>query len=80
MPKRFKVTKPQRVRPLSVSIIGWFMLVNAVFGPLALLSNSFFFAAKQFPHLFLGFFFLAPNAYLIYSCGMLLRWSRRSDC
>lgn len=61
-----KVAKPQGVRPLSISIIGWFCLIGSVFGALLLLSNSSLLPGKQLPLFFWGFFFFGASAYLIY--------------
>ena len=55
----------QRARPLSITIIGWFLLVGSAFTPLYLLFYSRFFPGVQFPLFFLGFFFLGRSAFLI---------------
>lgn len=55
----------QRLRPLSLTIIGWFLLVGSAFTPLYLLFHSSFFPGVQLPLFFLGFFFLGRSASLI---------------
>jgi hypothetical protein len=54
-----------RARPLSITIIGWFLLIGSALAPLGLLFNSAFFSGLQFPLYFLGFFFFGRSASLI---------------
>jgi hypothetical protein len=54
-----------RARPLSITIIGWFLLIGSALAPLGLLFNSAFFSGVQFPLYFLGFFFVGRSASLI---------------
>jgi len=54
-----------RARPLSITIIGWFLLIGSALAPLGLLFNSAFFSGAQFPLYFLGFFFFGRSASLI---------------
>lgn len=54
-----------RARPLSITIIGWFLLVGSAITPLSLLSYSAFFPGVQLPLCFLGFFFFGRSAFLI---------------
>jgi len=58
-----------RERPLSITIIGWFLLVGSVFTSLYLLVYSAFFSGVQLPLFFLGFFFSGRSASL-----MLMVW------
>jgi hypothetical protein len=55
----------QRVRPLSISIIGWFLLIGSAFTPLCILFYSALLPSVQFPFCFLGFFLFGRNAFLI---------------
>jgi hypothetical protein len=54
-----------RARPLSITIIGWFLLIGSALAPLGLLFNSAFFSGVQLPLYFLGFFFFGRSAFLI---------------
>lgn len=54
-----------RRRPLSIAIIGWFMLIGVAFTPLWLLFYRAFFPGVQMPLCFLGFFFFGRSAWLI---------------
>jgi len=54
-----------RARPLSITIIGWFLLIGSAFAPLGLLFNSAFLSGVRFPLYFLGFFFFGRSASLI---------------
>ena len=47
----------QGARPLSTTIIGWFLLITAALAPLGLLFNRAFFPGTQLPLYFFGFFF-----------------------
>ena len=60
----------QGVRPLSTTIIGWFLLITAALAPLGLLFNRAFFPGTQLPLYFLGFFFFGWGAYLAFSIWM----------
>lgn len=55
----------ERVRPLSITIIGWFLLISSALAPLFLLLNHLFLPGIQFPFYFLGFFFLGRGAYAV---------------
>ena len=55
----------QRARPLSITIIGWFLLVGSAFTPLYLLFSSSFFPGVQLPMFFLGFFFFGRSTFVI---------------
>jgi hypothetical protein len=52
-------------RPISITIIGWFLLVGAACTPLGLLFVHGVFSGVQFPLFFLGFFFFGRSASII---------------
>jgi hypothetical protein len=54
-----------RARPLSISIIGWFLVVGCALMPLEVLLLRVMFPRAQFPFCFMGFFVLGRNAYLL---------------
>lgn len=54
-----------RARPLSISIIAWFLLAGCVFGPLCLWFDSIIFPGVQLPICFLGLFVFGRTAMLI---------------
>jgi hypothetical protein len=54
-----------RARPLSITIIGWFLLVGSALSPLFLLFYGAFFPDAQMPLFFLGFFLFGRSAFLI---------------
>ena len=54
----------QGARPLSITMIGWFLLIGSAFAPLGLLFNRAFFPGTQLPFYFLGFFVFGWGAYL----------------
>ncbi len=60
----------QPARPLSITIIGWYLLVTSALAPLALLFNGKFFAGIQVPFYFLGFFLVGRSAYPIFILWM----------
>src|SRR5215472_9013341 len=55
----------QLARPLSITIIGWFLVVTSVLSPLGLLFNGAFLSGVKLPFYFLGFFIFGRSAYLI---------------
>jgi len=55
----------QTARPVSITIIGWFLLIGSAFTPLGLLFNSHFFPGMQLPLCFMGGFFFGRSAFLI---------------
>jgi hypothetical protein len=63
-------TASQRTRPVSITIIGWFMIVGSVLAPLTLLFDSAFFPAMQIPVYFLGLYFSGRSAYLVFVVWM----------
>lgn len=63
-------TVSQRTRPLSITIIGWFLLVGSALAPLGLLFNRAFFPGTQVPAYVLGFFVFGWGAYLAFILWM----------
>lgn len=57
-------------RPLSITIIGWFLLITSVLTPPSLLVNGALFRDIQFPLYFLGLFFFGRSAYLLLTLWM----------
>lgn len=57
-------------RPVSITVIGWFLLIGAAMGPLGLLFARNFFPGKDIPLCFLGFFFFGRSAFLIFVARM----------
>lgn len=55
----------QSARPLSITIIGWFLLIASALTPLSLLVNSALFRDMQLPFYFLGVFVFGRSAYVI---------------
>lgn len=55
----------QPARPLSITIIGWFLLISCALSPLFLLLNHALLPGFQFPFYFLGFFFFGRGAYMV---------------
>ena len=60
----------ERARPLSVTVIGWFLLIGSALAPLGLLVNRALFPGMPIPFYFLGFFLLGRGAYLILGVWM----------
>jgi hypothetical protein len=52
-------------RPLSIAIIGWFLLISSALTPFSVLFNHLLFPGVQIPICFLGFFVVGRNALLI---------------
>src|SRR5882724_58786 len=61
----------QIARPLSITIIGWFLLVGSAIAPLGLVMNRTLFPDAQFPFYFLGLFLFGWNAYLVFMVWMV---------
>lgn len=55
----------QPARPLSITIIGWFLLISSALAPVSLLINGRLFREIQFPFYFLGVFIFGRSAYLL---------------
>lgn len=60
----------QSERPLSITIIGWFLLIGSALAPLGLLMNRALFPGVQIPFYFLGFFLFGSSAYLVFIVWM----------
>lgn len=56
----------QGVRPLSITIIGWYLLISCALAPLGLLMNRSLFPGVRVPFYFLGAFLLGRSAYLAF--------------
>jgi hypothetical protein len=54
-----------KARPVSILIIGWYLLISSGFTPLALLFSRSFFRSQPMPLCFLGFFAFGRTAILI---------------
>jgi hypothetical protein len=52
-------------RPISITIIGWCLIVFSAFAPMSLLFSKSIFPDVALPICFLGFFFFGRSAYLI---------------
>jgi len=55
----------QSARPLSITVIGWFLLIASALAPLGALINRALFPGVQGPFYFLGFFFFGWSGYLV---------------
>jgi len=64
-------TAAQRVRPLSITIIGWFLLIGSGSAPLFLLMDLALFDLKKLPLFFLGFFLSGRGAWLVFIAWMV---------
>jgi hypothetical protein len=60
-----------RIRPLSITIIGWFLIVGSAITPFFLVMNRSIFPDLKFPMFFLGAFFLGRSAILIMGVWMV---------
>lgn len=60
----------QSARPLSITIIGWFLLISAALAPLFVLVNGTLFRGIQFPLYFLGAFLFGRSAHVIFILWM----------
>ena len=60
----------ERARPLSITIIGWYLLISCALAPLGLLMTRSLFQGVQFPFYFLGFFLFGRSAYLAFILWM----------
>jgi hypothetical protein len=63
----------QQARPLSITIIAWFLLIGSSLAPLGLITNHFLFPGMQMPLCFLGFFLFGPTATVILIAWMALQ-------
>jgi hypothetical protein len=63
----------QQARPLSITLIAWFLLIGSALAPLGLITNHFLFPSMQMPLCFLGFFLFGPTATVILIAWMALQ-------
>jgi len=59
--------------PLSITIIGWYLVIGSALGPLFIVFNSAFFPGLRLPFFFLGFFLFGTNAYLLFIIWMAVQ-------
>jgi hypothetical protein len=52
-------------RPLSITIIGWYLVIASALGPLFIVFNSAFLPGLRLPFFFLGVFLFGTSAYLL---------------
>jgi hypothetical protein len=50
---------------LSITIIGWYLIIASALAPLSLLFTNSLFPHVRLPFFFLGFFLVGPSAYLL---------------
>jgi hypothetical protein len=55
----------QRPRPLSITIIGWYLIIASAFATLSVVLVSTLYSRLKLPFFFLGFFFFGPSTYLL---------------
>jgi hypothetical protein len=55
----------QRIRPLSITIIGWYLIIASALAPLSIVFVNNLFSRLNLPFFFLGFFLFGPTAYLL---------------
>lgn len=67
-------TSDQPARPLSITIIGWFLLITSALTPPSLLVNGALLREIQFPFYFLGIFVFGKSAYLILVLWMAVQF------
>jgi len=62
-----------RARPLSVTIIGWYLIIGSAFAVLSLVLTNALFARLKLPFFFLGVFLFGPGAYLLLMVWMAVQ-------
>jgi hypothetical protein len=62
-----------RARPLSITIIGWFLLVGSALTPLCILFNKILFSGVQIPLFLFGFIVSGRGAYAILVMWMAIQ-------
>lgn len=65
MPLATPSTHPTSARPLSITIIGWFLLVSSALAPTSLFYFRAMFPGVQMPMCIMGFFLSGPSVVLI---------------
>jgi hypothetical protein len=63
----------QHARPLSITIIGWYLIITSAFAVLSLVLTNALFARLKLPFFFLGFFVFGPGAYLLLAVWMAVQ-------
>lgn len=63
----------QRARPLSITIIGWYLIVASALAPVSVLFTNTLFSRLKLPFFFLGFFFSGPSVYLLLTVWMAVQ-------
>ncbi len=61
-----RLSASPRARPISITIIGWFLLIGSALGPLFIPFSHAFFPGVPIPICFLGFFLFGRNAILVF--------------
>jgi hypothetical protein len=61
----------QRARPLSITIIGWYLIISSAFAMLSVVFANILFS--RLPLFFLGLFLFGPGAYLLLSVWMTVQ-------
>jgi hypothetical protein len=63
----------QQIRPLSITIIGWFLIFGSVVGPFVLVFNRSIFPEMKFPMFFMGAFFIGRSAIVVLGVWMAIQ-------
>lgn len=63
----------QYSRPLSITIIGWYLIIGSALGPLSILFTNTLFPRSKLPVFILGFFLFGPGAYLLFIIWMAVQ-------
>jgi hypothetical protein len=63
----------QHVRPLSITIIGWYLIISSAFAVLSLVLTNALFTRLKLPFFFLGVFLFGPGAYLLLMVWMAVQ-------
>ena len=60
----------QRARPLSITIIGWYLIIASALALLSVVFTNTLFFRSKLPFFFLGVFFFGPSTYLLLTVWM----------
>src|ERR1700693_1019687 len=60
-------------RPLSITIIGWYLIIASALAPLSVLFTNTLFSRLKLPFFFLGFFFSGSSSYLLLMVWMTVQ-------
>src|ERR1700722_906675 len=63
----------QHARPLSITIIGWYLIIASAFAMSSVVFVNTLFARLKLPLFFLGFFLFGPGAYLLLIVWMTIQ-------